>query len=439
MRLHGWPGPAGCSSIAPMGTFSIARCGVPSRRGFRERERPAREIGSRRAAGRRPAATRENDVSGSRRPIPPHSRTHRAPHESRASLDREGASHDARSTRAGVAGGTRGVRVRVGARTRPVGSGESTPPPRVPQSAIEPRRGVPAPRVRSCVDARVQRNPRPRVAVGDQTRHGDVVVLRGSRPRRREHFAFATRRGRRERESDVSSRGVVRESSGVVLVSGDAVSGDARVHGGGHQRRERPFVAFLRRPRGLRGSHGPVVHQLAAAAGRDRQAQPAARARHGRQRATRRREQRATTEAGRRDLGARREATRRFRRRPSEDGRVRVRPGGGARPGVAPRGGRQRRRDRRRRAGRRANAQIRGKECADRETRRAARWAQERAVRAARRRRRRRARGARRRRRADVANGAGGGARGDHARLGGGDGERRRLLAAPRGRARGPA
>ena len=438
MRLHGWPGPAGCSSIAPMGTFSIARCGVPSRRGFRERERPAREIGSRRAAGRRPAATRENDVSGSRRPIPPHSRTHRAPHESRASLDREGASHDARSTRAGVAGGTRGVRVRVGARTRPVGSGESTPPPRVPQSAIEPRRGVPAPRVRSCVDARVQRNPRPRVAVGDQTRHGDVVVLRGSRPRRREHFAFATRRGRRERESDVSSRGVVRESSGVVLVSGDAVSGDARVHGGGHQRRERPFVAFLRRPRGLRGSHGPVVHQLAAAAGRDRQAQPAARARHGRQRATRRREQRATTEAGRRDLGAGREATRRFRRRPSEDGRVRVRPGGGARPARSAR--------RTPETPRSPTPSWTSRERADPRKRMRRPRNETRSSLGARTRRTRRAPSAptpcaraRRRRRADVANGAGGGARGG-SRVPGR--RRRRTATSPRcsrGRARGPA
>jgi hypothetical protein len=152
MRLHGWPGPAGCSSVAPMGAFSIARCVVPKlswlSRAFLAAGGPSINMQP------RAAATRENDVSGSR-PISPSLAD--APHtqQSGTSLGREGVSHDARSTRAGVAGGTRGVRVRVGARTRPFGSGEGTPPPRVPQSAIEPRRDLPASRVRSRNDARV--------------------------------------------------------------------------------------------------------------------------------------------------------------------------------------------------------------------------------------------------------------------------------------------
>ena len=246
-------------------------------------------------------------------------------------------------------------------------------------------------------------------------------------------FAFATRAAEDEaRVRRLESRSRPRVIWSRPRFRRRALSGDARVHGGGHQRRERPFVAFLRRSRGLRRSrHGPVVHQLAAAAGRDRQAQPALALAMG---------------------ASERRVAENNARRPKLDAVTSGR--GGRQPGVSvedrakmvefefdpeearvlaslrEEGARDRVRSRTPSWTSRERADPR-KECADRETRRAARWAQERAVRAARRRRRRRARGARRRRRADVANGAGRRRAGDHARLEGGDGERRRLLAAP--------
>ena len=163
-------------------------------------------------------------------------------------------------------------------------------------------------------------------------------------------------------------------------------------------------------------SRSPVVHQLAAAAGRDRQAQPAARARHGRQRATRRRNNARRPKLDAVTSG--RGGNPAFPSKTGEDGRVRVRPGGAAR------------RPARRTPGRAASPtpswtsreRADPRKCADRETRRAARWAQERAVRAARRRRRRRARA----RRAD-ARAAGGAER--RARRSRAPGRRRRRAA----------
>ena len=83
MRLHGWPGPAGCSSIAPMGTFSIARCGVPklswlSRTSGRPESSAAGEPPTRRAPSAVIFDARKRRL-GLLAPDPLYSRTHRTP------------------------------------------------------------------------------------------------------------------------------------------------------------------------------------------------------------------------------------------------------------------------------------------------------------------------------------------------------------------------
>ena len=279
-RATWWPqSPAANTESHRAGLLERRFCGVRSRRPG-ERERPAREIGAANRSRAPATATRgpaRRPLSATRGP-PRSARTHRAPHESRASLDREGRLF--RRAFPGLASRRDADRAGKSRRANSASRFRERAKRRPPRDPICDR---PA-------DAREDARREARGGVGVSVPEKPSATRRGGRsdPPRGRRGAPASRPRRREQIA-AASRSKNESPTSRVAESSTAWSGVVLVRSSGRVLPPPPSTAVgfsdgttLRctRPPRLRGSHGPST----GSTGRRRGADPRARQRRSRRR-----------------------------------------------------------------------------------------------------------------------------------------------------------